>query len=206
MTVRVDTVRGPARVHLDEPTGPARLSLVLGHGAGGSVDAPDLLAVRDAALGIGAVVARVEQPYRVAGRRAPVPARQLDEAWIEVVASLRGTARYAGPPLVVGGRSSGGRVACRTARTTGAVAVVALAFPLRPPRRPEVTRTDELRGAGVPVLVVTGERDPFGIPEPEDDVAVRTLAGEAHALSRNPAVVGEIVVEWLVSRVLATDE
>lgn len=196
----IDTSRGTARIHLAEPATQPRVLLVLGHGAGGTVDAPDLRAVHDAALGIGAVVAGVEQPYRVAGRRTPAPATHLDEAWTAVVAYLRGMARYAPLPLVVGGRSSGARVACRTARSVGAAAVVALAFPLRPPRKPDRSRADELRNAAVPVLVVNGDRDPFGIPEPGGEVEVRTLAGETHALSRNPEAVGEMVARWVVRR------
>src|SRR5215211_1356472 len=133
----VDTRRGPARVDLDVPDGGTRSLLILGHGAGGSVDSPDLVAVRDAVLPAGVAVARVTQPYRVAGRRAPAPANQLDEAWTAVVRGL-----HADVPLIFGGRSSGARVACRTAGELGAVAVVALAFPLHPPGRPEKSRAD----------------------------------------------------------------
>src|SRR4051794_13360974 len=152
----VDTPAGTARVDLDRPDRPVLALLMLGHGAGGGVDAPDPLAVRDAALGAGLAVARVTQPYRVAGRRAPGPAPRLDAAWVAVARSLP-----ASWPLIVGGRSSGARVACRTAGAVGAVAVVALAFPLHPPGRPERSRAGELLGAGVPALVVNGDRDPF---------------------------------------------
>jgi predicted alpha/beta-hydrolase family hydrolase len=191
----LDTPRGAARVHVDVPPAPARLLLVLGHGAGGGVGAPDLLAVRAAALATGAVVALVEQPYRVSGRRAPPPAAHLDEAWTAVVAALR--VRYPGLPLVTGGRSSGGRVACRTARATGAVAVVALAFPLRPPRHPERSRAAELAAAGVPILVVSGDRDPFGIPESNGTVAVQVVPGADHSLRRDAAEVAGLVAGWL---------
>ncbi|MQA84823.1 MAG: alpha/beta hydrolase [Streptosporangiales bacterium] len=198
--MEIETPRGPARVHLDLPPAAPRVLLVLGHGAGGRVDAPDLRAVRDATLDIGAVVARVEQPYRVAGRRAPAPAAHLDEAWTAAVTFLSGDSSYADLPLAVGGRSSGARVACRTARLLGARAVVALAFPLRPPSRPDRSREHELRGAGVPVLVVNGEQDSFGVPEADGGVTVRTLPGETHALSKDPAAVGETVVRWLGSQ------
>jgi predicted alpha/beta-hydrolase family hydrolase len=158
----VDTPHGPARVHLhgaDEPAG----ALVLGHGAGGGVAARDLVAATQAAQAIGVKVALVEQPYRVAGRRSPAPAGQLDAAWIAVVEHLRG-----GPlgdlALVVGGRSSGARVACRTAAQTGAVGVLCLAFPVHPPGRPEKTRLPELDAVAVPTLVVQGASDPFGLP------------------------------------------
>jgi hypothetical protein len=132
---------------------------ILGHGAGGGVQAPDLLAVTAAFNGVGWAVARVEQPYRVKGRRAPEAAPRLDAAWIAVVKALRYRHRY---PVIVGGRSSGARVACRTAETVGACGVVALAFPLHPPGKPEKSRLDELLGVTVPTLVVQGDRDPFG--------------------------------------------
>lgn len=191
----IDTTRGPAQVDLDVPTRlpPASL-LVLGHGAGGRVDAPDLVALRDAACASGVVVARVTQPYRVAGRRAPAPAAHLDEAWSTVVRELR--RRYPTPALIVGGRSSGARVACRTAVGLGADGVVALAFPLRPPGRPDRSRLAELP-ADIPTLVVNGDRDPFGIPPagPKRQVEIRT--GERHDLSRHPFEVAQVVVTWL---------
>ena len=170
---------GPARLHVDGPEGGPLL--VLGHGAGGGVGAPDLLAARDAALGLGWAVVRVEQPYRVAGRRAPEPAPRLDAVWRAVLDGLRvgGTSGR----LVVGGRSSGARVACRTAGATGAHAVLALAFPLRPPPRSGRTaadRTDELVLPAVPRLVVQGSRDPFGVPEPGPGVQVHVVAGADH--------------------------
>lgn len=158
----VDTPHGPARVHLhgaDEPSG----ALVLGHGAGGGVTARDLVAATKAALSRGVAVALVEQPYRVAGRRSPAPAGQLDAAWTAVVEHLR-----AGPladlAVVAGGRSSGARVACRTAAQTGAAGVLCLAFPVHPPGRPEKTRLPELDAVAVPTLVVQGAGDPFGMP------------------------------------------
>ena len=131
--LEIETPRGPARVHLHPADAPPA-ALVLGHGAGGGVEAPDLVAARDAALSEGISVALVEQPYRVAGRRSPPAAPQLDTAWTAVVEALRAN-ELSGLPLIVGGRSLGGRVACRTAETTGAVAVLCLAFPLEPPRR-----------------------------------------------------------------------
>lgn len=191
----IDTPRGPARIDTDLPTGPASALLVLGHGAGGGVDAPDLLAVRDAVVDAGAVVVRVTQPYRVAGRRAPAPAGQLDEAWTAVLAALRErhptVSRW-----VVGGRSSGARVACRTAHAVGAAGIVALAFPLHPPGRPERSRADELR-TGLPTLVVNGDRDPFGVPDPGPGVEVVLRPGERHDLRRDPAGTAAVVRDWL---------
>lgn len=195
----VDTLHGPARVHLDEPAEPANLLLVLGHGAGGGVEAPDLLVVRKAAVATGAVVARVEQPYRVAGRRAPAPAHQLDAVWIAVLTHL--TARYPGLPVITGGRSSGGRVACRTAKATHAIAVLTLAFPLIPPGRgPDRSRAPELREAGVPVLVVNGDRDAFGVPESDQLVAVHVVAGADHSLRRGLPEVSQVVAAWLTQQ------
>ncbi len=193
---QVDTPRGPARVDLDLPAGGTRCLLIIGHGAGGSVESPDLVAVRDAVVPAGVAVARVTQPYRVAGRRSPAPANHLDEAWTAVVRGL-----HAQVPMIFGGRSSGARVACRTAGDLGAVAVVALAFPLHPPGRPEKSRAEELL-SGVPTLVVNGDRDPFGIPEPSPGVEVRVVPGD-HSLKREPAVVGAHVLSWLRTRGLA---
>jgi hypothetical protein len=197
--ISVPTPHGDAQVELDRPARPASL-LVLGHGAGGGVDAPDLLAVRDAAVAASVAVARVLQPYRVAGRRAPAPARQLDAAWTSVLAALRSGARPYPPgdvPVIVGGRSSGARVACRTAGAVGAAGVVALAFPLHPPGRPDRSRAEEL-ATGLPTLVVNGDRDPFGVPDSGPLVEVCLRPGERHDLRRDPAAVGDAVVAWLV--------
>jgi len=170
--------------------------LVLTHGAGGGPDSPDLLAVADAASRLGGVVARVTQPYRVKGRRAPGSVDRQDAAWVEVVAALRAGAG-AGLRLIQGGRSNGARVACRTARAAGARAVIALAFPLHPPGRPAQSRAAELAGVGTDVLVVNGERDPFGIPDAAGKTRVVVLAGESHALSRRPGEVGRAAGSWL---------
>ncbi|WP_229403066.1 alpha/beta hydrolase family protein [Micromonospora okii] len=194
----IATPRGPARVDTDLPAGPAGALLVLGHGAGGDVDAPDLRALRDAAVAASVAVVRVTQPYRVAGRRAPAPAGHLDEAWTAVVAELR--RRHPGVPgLVVGGRSSGARVACRTASAVGADAVVALAFPLHPPGRPERSRAGEL-ATGLPTLVVNGDRDPFGVPASGPSVRVVLRPGERHDLRGDPAGTAAVVVDWLRGR------
>lgn len=154
---------------------PGRGCLVLGHGAGGGVDAPDLLAARAAGLAHDLQVVRVEQPWRVRGRRvAEAPAR-LDLAWLAVVAAVAGDA-----PLVVGGRSAGARVACRTADALGAAAVLALAFPLVPPGRPERSRAEELARPRVPRLVVQGDRDGFGVPPAAAGVQVHVVRGADH--------------------------
>jgi uncharacterized protein len=197
--LELDTPHGPARAHLhrvDEP----RAGLVLGHGAAGGVEAPDLVAATEAALSEQITVALIEQPYRVAGRRSPARAPQLDAAWVAVVEHLRG-GELAGLPLVVGGRSLGARVACRTAEETGAVAVLCLAFPLEPPRRagkPPQSRLPELDAVMVPTLVVQGERDRFGMPPPGPAREVVKVPGD-HGLKADPDAVTAAVRAWLAS-------
>ena len=178
---------------------------MLGHGAGGGVTAPDLVAATEAARSEGVTVALVEQPYRVAGRRSPAPARQLERAWTAAIAHLAG-GELRGLPLLVGGRSLGGRVACRTAEATGAVAVLCLAFPLQPPRRrtgatPE-SRLPELDALQIPTLVVQGEGDPFGMPPPGANRSVVRLRGN-HSLRSDIPGLTAAVADWL-PRVLAT--
>lgn len=192
------TVAGPASVVLERPEQPALL-VVLTHGAGGTPDTADVLAVRDAARDLGAATALVTQPYRVRGGRAPGSAARQDAAWVELTGVLRReTARNGVPlPLIQGGRSNGARVVCRTAPQVGAAGVIALAFPLHPPGRPDKSRDAELRSAGTSVLVINGERDPFGVPEPDEMTDVVILPGEAHALSKHPAAVGAAVAAWL---------
>jgi uncharacterized protein len=192
--MEVMTPAGPARVTFDEVRDPAFV-LALTHGSNGGLDAPDLAAVRAEALRLGGTVAGILQPFRFAGRRAPGSPVRQDEAWLTVVADVR--ARVGDVPLVQCGRSNGARVACRTALKAGARGVLALAFPLRPPAHPERSRAGELREAGVEVVVVNGDRDPFGVPEPADATCVRVLPGERHDLSRDPSAVGEIAAEWL---------
>lgn len=162
----IDTPHGPARAELhcaEEGTA----GMLLGHGAGGGIDAADLVATTRAAQHVGVHVALVEQPYRVAGRRAPAPAKQLDDAWLAVAAELAYT-WFDGLPLVFGGRSSGARVACRTALEGQASAVLCLAFPLLPPRHrgdPAKSRMPELAAVRLPTLVVQGTKDKFGMPQ-----------------------------------------
>jgi uncharacterized protein len=201
--VEVETPHGLARAYLhgvDEP----RVALVLGHGAAGGVEAPDLVAARDAAVSEGITVALIEQPYRVAGRRSPARAPQLDAAWIAVVEDLR-AGELAGLPLIVGGRALGARVACRTVEETGAIAVLCLAFPLEPPRRgdkPPQSRLDELDAVTVPTLVVQGERDRFGMPPPSRVREVAKVPGD-HGLKKDVEAVGAAVRAWLSGLQLA---
>ncbi len=197
-TIEIDTPHGPARAHVTKARG-AKGGLVLGHGAGGGVGARDLKAATDAALDQRFSVAVVEQPYRVAGRRSPAPAAQLDAAWAAVVAELRAGA-FRRLSLVTGGRSSGARVACRTAAASGAVAVLCLAFPLHPPGRPEKSRLDELDAVTVPVLVVQGESDPFGMPAPGENRTVVRLRGN-HSLASDIAGLRAAVGPWLAAQV-----
>ena len=189
MTKPVDTPRGPAQVHLHRVDKP-RAGLVLGHGAGGGVDSPDLVGATEAANSASLTVALIEQPYRVAGRRAPAPAHQLDEAWLTVVPQI-----FPDLPLIVGGRSLGARVACRTAAELEAKAVLCLAFPVHPPGKPEKSRLAELEDVTVPTLVVQGERDPFGIPPAGPNREVVLIPG-THSLRSSPDV-ATAVSDWL---------
>jgi predicted alpha/beta-hydrolase family hydrolase len=189
--VEVATPVGSAAVRVHR-VADGRALLVLGHGAGGGIDAPDLRAVTETALALGIDVALILQPYRVAGRRSPAPAAQLDAAWTAVVRELDD-----GRPLVLGGRSSGARVACRTATELGAAAVLCLAFPLRPPGRPNApSRLDELKLPQVPVLVVQGRSDPFGVPRSAGTREVVRVRGD-HGLKSDLAAVSAPVERWL---------
>lgn len=195
--LELETPHGPARAYLHRAH-EARAAIVLGHGAGGSVSAPDLVAATDAALDERFSAALVEQPYRVAGRRTPPRGPQLDESWVSVVEQLRAH-ELAGLPLVAGGRSAGARVACRTAEAVGAVAVLCLAFPLEPRSRagkPPQSRLPELDAVRVPVLVVQGERDRFGLPPSGASRAVVVVPGD-HGLKTDPGAVREAVRAWL---------
>jgi uncharacterized protein len=195
MPLEIDTPHGPAKAHLqpaDEPRG----ALVLGHGAGGGVSARDLVAAADVARSDRLSVALIEQPYRVAGRRSPAPAHQLDVCWTAVVERLR-EREFAGLPLVVGGRSLGARVACRTAEAVGAVGVLCLAFPLQPRRRkPPPSRLPELDAVRVPVLVVQGASDPFGVPPDGPLRTVVEVRGD-HSLRSDLDAVSAAVRAWL---------
>jgi uncharacterized protein len=192
----LDTPHGPARAHVRLADAPIA-AVVLGHGAGGGIAARDLVVAADAALAAGCGVVLVEQPYRVAGRRSPAPAPQLDAAWIAVIEQL-GDAELGGLPLIAGGRSSGARVACRTAATTGAVAVLCLAFPVHPPGKPDKTRQPELDAVAVPTLVVQGANDPFGMPAAGPKRTVVTVAGN-HSLRSDLGALGAAVSEWIPS-------
>lgn len=200
MTTEIETPLGPARAHTTD--GGTRGTLVLGHGAGGGVESADLLEVTAEAAAAGWRVVRVEQPWRVAGQRiAPAPPR-LDEGWHAVLTALRAGGLITGP-LVLGGRSAGARVACRSAAGQQAAGVLALAFPLHPPGRPEKNRAGELTAVEMPIVVVQGETDAFGRPE---DVAavlsgrpgasVYAVPGD-HALKKDVHVVAAAAMSWL---------
>jgi predicted alpha/beta-hydrolase family hydrolase len=197
----VPTPHGPARTIRRDADGDAHAVLLLGHGAGGGVSAPDLVTAAGAAVAAGLHVVLVEQPYRVAGRRAPAPAAQLDAAWLAVAEHVR--AQGAAPlPLLFGGRSSGARVACRTATAGGAAGVLCLAFPVHPPGKPEKDRLSELAAPTAPVLVVQGQNDPFGRPEPAPGRDVVLLRGD-HSLKSDTPGLRAAVAEWLERVVLA---
>jgi hypothetical protein len=199
--VEIETPHGLAGAHIHLSERP-RAALVLGHGAAGGVEAPDLVAATEAARVEHVSVALVEQPYRVAGRRSPASASRLDAAWLAVIERLRADV-LDDLPLIVGGRSLGARVACRTAEASGATAVLCLAFPLQPRRRagkPPQSRLPELDAVTLTMLVVQGEHDPFGIPPPGPSREVARVPGD-HSLRADPEAVAAAVRAWLPSAV-----
>ncbi len=200
MNVRqIETPHGPAEVHIDGPAG-APATLVLGHGAGGGIEAVDLVTASGVALESGLSIVRVLQPYKVAGRKSAAPAKQLDAAWLAVIAALRDDGPLADAKLIAGGRSSGARVACRTAAEAGAAAVLCLAFPVHPPGKaddPTKSRQGELDAVEVPTLVIQGKSDPFGMPvasRPAHDVVV--VDGN-HGLKGDREKIAAAIRDWL---------
>ncbi|MFD5159654.1 alpha/beta family hydrolase [Streptomyces hawaiiensis] len=202
-TETVETDAGTARITW-HPAKKARLVLAVSHGAGGGIEARDLKALAEVLPAHGVTVARVEQPWRVAGKKlAPAP-KALDTGWRGIWPALA----KSGLPVISGGRSAGARVACRTATELGAHAVLALSFPLHPPGKPEKSRAEELLGAGVPTLVVQGGNDPFGKPEefpagsyrlvevPHGDHGFAVPKRADIAQDEAVAVITDAVVEW----------
>jgi uncharacterized protein len=187
----LETPHGPAKAHL-HPVDEPRLAVVLGHGAGGGVAARDLVKATKAANEAGASVALIEQPYLVAGRKSPAPAKQLDAAWTAALGQLP----FDGLPLITGGRSAGARVACRTAAATNARGVLCLAFPLHPPGRPEKSRLEELEQVDKPVLIVQGRSDPFGMPPAGPNREIVTVPGN-HSPTGDLATLAAAVTAWL---------
>ena len=201
----IQTPAGPARAHVERPDNRAasRGSVVLSHGAGGGIDAADLVRLREL-VGDGWTYVRVEQPWLVAGKKVATPPKTLDTAWVPIVSALT-SGRWAIPrPLITGGRSAGARVACRTASAVDADAVLALSFPLHPPGKPERSRAAEAQAvidAQRPLLVVQGARDPFG-----NAAEVRAALGEQvqiaevpgdHSLSKGAGHALDAVRSWL---------
>lgn len=202
-TVEIGTPTGPARAHIARPP-QAKGALVLGHGAGGGIGASDLAAIGDAVPLAGWAVVLVEMPWRVVGKKVATRPKTLDAGWLPIVASLMSGRGKLPRPLVVGGRSAGARVACRTAELVGADGVLCLSFPLHPPGKPEKSRAFELRlpvEAGLPVHVVQGARDPFGTPEDVraelSDPSFVTAAAGTHSFSKEPVDVTTAVLAWL---------
>jgi predicted alpha/beta-hydrolase family hydrolase len=198
--VDVDTRQGLARAHLTD--GGSRGTVVLGHGAGGGIESADVVEVTTEAASAGWRVVRVEQPWRVAGKRIATAPPTLDEAWTVVLDRLRTDGVLTGP-LVLGGRSAGARVACRTAEAEGAAGVLALAFPLHPPGKPEKSRAGELTAVTAPICVVQGETDAMGRPEAvaavlsgRANASVYAVAGD-HALKKDVHVVAAAAMSWL---------
>jgi uncharacterized protein len=198
----IETPVGLARAHFWRPPHPCG-SVVLGHGAGGSSWSGDLLALTGLAAG-GWLVVLVEQPWRVAGRKVATAPAQLDVAWLAVMAELTSGLGALPRPLVVGGRSAGARVACRTAGRLGVDAVLALSFPLHPPGRPEKSRSDEaalVTEAGTAMVVIQGQRDPFGSPEEVRNAlgtGARVVAARGtHSFTKTPSDVLEAATVFL---------
>jgi uncharacterized protein len=201
----IPTPQGPARLVQRRSTRP-QATLVLTHGAGRGIDVPDLAALAGSLPRRGISVALVEQPWRVAGKRVAARPEALDEGFEAVVNRLRPQT-----PMFVGGRSAGARVACRTGRRLGAVGVVALAFPLHPPGRPDKSRVDELLDTQIPTLVVQGERDAFGQPAefppqqaitgvPDADHSFRVPKRAATTVEQALETVVEAVADWIERR------
>ena len=196
---RIDTPHGEARLVTDRARRPTA-TLLLSHGAGAGIDTPDLEALARSLPRNGITVVRLEQPWRLAGRKVATPPSTLDDGLVAAANHLRTRT-----PLVVGGRSAGARSAARCAHRLGAGGCLALAFPLHPPGKPEKSRLEELKGAGVPTLVVQGERDPMGRPEefPDDvDLAVVPSADHSFKVPASAPVSQEEVLEIIVESVL----
>jgi predicted alpha/beta-hydrolase family hydrolase len=203
----VDTPQGPARLVTDRSRHPVA-TLLLGHGAGNGIDSRDLVALARHLPRNGVTVVRLEQPWKVAGRKVATPPATLDAALVAASDQLR-----VRTPLVLGGRSAGARSAARCARRLGASGCLALAFPLHPPGKPEKSRLAELEGAGVPTLVVQGERDTMGRPEEfPDDLDLTVVPGADHGfkvaaragITQDEAlgVIVEATLEWIVREVV----
>ena len=205
----VPTPLGDARITRFPAVGPTRAVLLLGHGAGGGIEAPDLQAIAAALPPGGVEVVLVEQPWRVAGKRLGPAPKTLDAAWRAIMEWWRADAAPTGVPVLVGGRSAGARVACRTGADTGANGVLALAFPLHQPGKPEKSWVDELLGSGLPTLVVQGAVDPFGTPAefpplpPTHRLIALSAGGHGFAVAKGqPPVLEDItraVAEWVDS-------
>ena len=197
--LEVPTPHGPARLHRDRSRHPMA-TLLLGHGAGGGIESADLVALAAELPRQGVTVVRVEQPWRVAGRKLAPRPEVLDECFVAAANRLRSRTS-----LVVGGRSAGARSAARTSRELGASGFVALAFPLHPPGKPERSRLDELQMVDVPTLVVQGERDPFGRPEefpPDRELTVVPGGDHGFKVPRRGLVSAEDAMAIVVEAVL----
>ena len=200
MRLEIPTPHGSGVAELDRPRGAARGLLVITHRANGNPDTYDVLAVRSVLLKLGVAVARVLQPYRFAGRKTPPQPPVQDEAWLAMITAIRTRRGFATIPLFVGGRSNGARVAARTAPDAGAAGVIALAFPVHPPGRPEVSRLAELDAATVPTLVIQGERDPFGVPPKKRGRQLVVIPSDGHSLRRDPAAIAAAAVRFVTTQ------
>jgi predicted alpha/beta-hydrolase family hydrolase len=185
---------------------PPPAGLLLAPGAGAGSDQPSLIAIDDAVTAAGVRVARMDFPYRLAGRRAPDRPPVLLAAVVDAATQLAESAGVPPDRLALGGRSMGGRI-CSMAVADGlpAAALVLVSYPLHPPGRPDRLRTDHFGDLRVPCLFVSGTRDAFGTPA-ELEAATATIAGPVthvwvdggdHGLRRKDDEVAEAVHRWL---------
>jgi len=208
----IETAYGEGRLHVRRSTSPIA-TLLLSHGAGRGVDAPDLMALAGALPKHGISVMLFEQPWHVAGRKVATPPPTLDAGLVAAANALRGRT-----PLVVGGRSAGARSGARCAKRLGARGVLALSFPLHPPGQPDKSRVAELRGAGLPILLVQGDRDPMGRPVefpadvpgldmvivPDADHGLKVPKRAPVSQEEALGIVVESTLEWLIRDIVGS--
>lgn len=178
--------------------------MLLFPGAGTGADHPSLHAVEAALAPVH--TERVDFPYRTQGRKAPDRAPKLVAAVVEAAGAI--VERTGLPPerIVLGGRSMGGRM-CSMAIAEGlpALGLVVIAYPLHPPGKPEKLRIEHLPDVDVPVLAISGTKDPFGTPDELAEhlaaipgpVTTHLLDGKRHDLEGADAEIAGLVAEWV---------
>jgi predicted alpha/beta-hydrolase family hydrolase len=192
----------PAAPH---PGGPGA-GLLLTPGAGADRHQPALVAIEEALAPAGFAVARMDFPYRLAGRRSPDRPAVLVDAVGGGAARLADAAGLPPERVALGGRSMGGRM-CSVAAAEGlpCLALVLVSYPQHPPGRPERVRVEHFPRLGVPCLFVSGTRDAFATPAELEEATAAIpgpvthvwVDGGDHGLRRRDAVVAEAVRTWL---------